>query len=243
MRVLIALPLLLASLAAFAAPSSPAPAKLDRAFELAGVHLLCEQSGTLLQRGAPEPYRKQLARIFAAEAVCADLAAAVAPRLEAAQLTEVEQALDSELARRFTAAEREVDDGLVDYRTQLADRPPRAERVELVHRLDRAARTTDLAALLRYEVGKTLALLSLRQRGERISEPALAQQTARQAEGIHASSAQAVESFMLYAYRQMPSEQVQAYAELYERPAVKRLLEASLEALPGVFAKRRALLE
>ncbi|BBT14092.1 hypothetical protein [Metapseudomonas otitidis] len=243
MRVLIALPLLLASAAAFAAPTPPAPAQLDRAFELAGVRLLCEQSGTLLQRGAPESYQKQLASAFAAEAVCADLAAAVAPRLEAAQLAEIEQALDSELARRFTAAEREVDDGLVDYRKQLADKPPRADRVELVHRLDRAARTTDLAALLRYEVGKTLALLSLRQRGERISEPALAQQTAQQAEGIHASSAQAVESFMLYAYRQMPSEQVQAYAELYERPAVKRLLDASLEALPGVFAKRRALLK
>ncbi|MDH0334575.1 hypothetical protein [Metapseudomonas otitidis] len=243
MRVLIALPLLLASAAAFAAPTPPAPAQLDRAFALAGVRLLCEQSGTLLQRGAPESYQKQLASAFAAEAVCADLAAAVAPRLEAAQLTEIEQALGSELARRFTAAEREVDDGLVDYRKQLADKPPRADRVELVHRLDRAARTTDLAALLRYEVGKTLALLSLRQRGERISESALAQQTAQQAEGIHASSAQAVESFMLYAYRQMPSEQVQAYAELYERPAVKRLLDASLEALPGVFAKRRALLK
>ncbi|MDV3444092.1 histidine kinase, partial [Pseudomonas otitidis] len=43
----------------------------------------------------------------------------------------------------------------------------------------------------------TLAVGLLRQRGERISEPALAQQTAQQAEGIHASSAQAVESFML----------------------------------------------
>ncbi|WP_165677238.1 hypothetical protein [Metapseudomonas otitidis] len=243
MRVLIALPLLLASAVAFAAPASPVPATLDRAFELVGVRLLCEQSGTLLQRGAPESYQQQLASAFAAEAVCADLAAAVAPRLEAAQLAEVEQALDSELARRFTAAEREVDDGLVDYRKQLADKPPRADRVELVHRLDRAARTTDLAALLRYEVGKTLALLSLHQRGERISEAALAQQTAQQAEGIHASSAQAVQSFMLYAYRQMPSEQVRAYAELYERPAVKRLLDASLEALPGVFAKRRALLK
>ncbi|OEC61568.1 hypothetical protein [Pseudomonas sp. ENNP23] len=243
MRVLIALPLLLASAVAFAAPASPWPATLDRAFELVGVRLLCEQSGTLLQRGAPESYQQQLASAFAAEAVCADLAAAVAPRLEAAQLAEVEQALDSELARRFTAAEREVDDGLVDYRKQLADKPPRADRVELVHRLDRAARTTDLAALLRYEVGKTLALLSLHQRGERISEAALAQQTAQQADGIRASSAQAVQSFMLYAYRQMPSEQVRAYAELYERPAVKRLLDASLEALPGVFAKRRALLK
>ena len=133
-------------------------------------------------------------------------------------------------------------EGLASYRTQLASKPPRADRLELVRRLDRAARTTDLAALLRYEVGKTLAMLTLRQRGEKIGEKALAEQTAKQAEGIRASSEQAVESFMLYAYRQMPSDDVRAYAELYERPAVKQLLELSLEALPGVFAKRRALL-
>lgn len=240
MRALLALPLLLGSLTAFAAPK---PDDLAKAFELAGVRLLCEQSGPLLQRGAPERYLKQLNKAFEADAMCRDLAAAVAPKVSAEQLAEVEAALDSPLAQRFTAAERDVGEGLASYRTQLASKPPRADRLELVRRLDRAARTTDLAALLRYEVGKTLAMLTLRQRGEKIGEKALAEQTAKQADGIRASSEQAVESFMLYAYRQMPSDDVRAYAELYERPAVKQLLELSLEALPGVFAKRRGLLK
>ncbi|QVM88561.1 hypothetical protein I0D68_08690 [Pseudomonas lalucatii] len=108
-----------------------------------------------------------------------------------------------------------------------------------MRRLDAAARTTELAALLRYEVGKTQALLALRARGETLDEQSLSRQTSAQAEALNQSSAAAVESFMLYAYRQIPSEQLAEYAALYEQPALRRLLDESLQALPRLFATRR----
>ncbi|MGH8353500.1 MAG: hypothetical protein ACRERY_08200 [Pseudomonas sp.] len=242
MRALLLLPLLFAAVAR-AEPA--APEALTAAFELAGIRLLCEQSAPLLQRGLPAEQQARLSRAFAADALCLDLAKRVAPELDAAQLQRVEALLDSPLARRFTAAERAVgaSDGLASYRAQLAERPPRAERLALVRRLDRAAHTTALSALLRYEVGKTQALLALRARGATLDEQALSRQTAAQAEALRLSSAQAVESFMLYAYRQLPSEQLAEYAALYEQAPVSTLLEASVQALPQVFAARRAALK
>ena len=44
---------------------------------------------------------------------------------------------------------------------------------------------------------------------------------------------------MLYAYRQLPSDQLAEYAALYEHPGVSRLLAASLEAVPRLFGERR----
>lgn len=127
-------------------------------------------------------------------------------------------------------------------RVQLAQRPPRKDRLALVRRLDAAAHTTTLAALLRYEVGKTQALLALKARGDTLDEQALSRQTASQAAALRASSAEAVESFMLFAYRQMPSAQLAEYAALYEQPMVKLLLERSVQVLPQLFAERRAAL-
>jgi len=243
MRALTLFSLLLAASLARAEPASPQAFRA--VFELAGIRLLCEQSAPLLQRGLPAEQQAQLGRAFAADALCLDLAIRIAPRLDAAQLQRVEAALDSPLARRFTAAERAVGEsaGLADYRAQLARHPPRQERLALVRRLDRAAHTTTLSALLRYEVGKTQALLALKARGETLDEQALSAQTAAQAQALRASSAQAVEAFMLYAYRQMPSAQLAEYAALYEQAPLSTLLEASLQALPEVFAARRAALQ
>lgn len=243
MRALTLFSLLFAASLARAEPASPEA--FHAAFELAGIRLLCEQSAPLLQRGLPAEQQAQLSQAFAADALCLDLARRIAPQLDAAQLQLVEAALDSPLARRFTAAERAVGEsaGLADYRAQLARQPPRRERLALVRRLDRAAHTTALSALLRYEVGKTQALLALRARGETLDEQALSAQTAAQAQALRASSAQAVESFMLYAYRQLPSAQLAEYAALYEQAPVSTLLEASVQALPEVFAARRATLK
>ncbi|WP_296218194.1 hypothetical protein [Pseudomonas sp. UBA2684] len=244
MRFSIVLPLFFAaSLAQAAPPKAEAFAPL---FELAGIRLLCEQSAPLLQRGLSAPQHAQLGKAFAADALCLDLAQQLAGTLDQAQLQQAQQLLDSPLARRFTAAERAVGaggaDGLAAYRAQLAERPPRQERLALVRRLDAAAHTTALAALLRYEVGKTQALLALKARGETLDEHALSSQTAAQAKALRLSSAEAVESFMLYAYRQMPSEQLAEYAALYEQAPVALLLESSVQALPQLFAERRALL-
>jgi hypothetical protein len=91
-------------------------------------------------------------------------------------------------------------------------------------------------------VGKTQALLALMARGESLDEQALSRQTANQAAALHTSSAEAVASFMLYAYRQMPSAQLAEYAALYEQPMLKLLLERCVQVLPQLFAERREML-
>lgn len=230
---------------AHAAP--PQPDAFAPVFELAGIRLLCDQSAPLAQRGMDESQHAALGRAFAADAMCLDLAKRLTGKLDQIQLNKAHELLDSPLARRFTEAERAVGEtgaeGLAAYRAQLAERPPREDRLALVRRLDAAAHTTVLATLLRYEIGKTQALLTLRARGESIDEETLSRQTQVQADALRVSSAQAVESFMLYAYRQMPSEQLAAYAELYEQIPVTLLLESSAEVLPGIFAERRAALK
>jgi hypothetical protein len=235
------LPLLL--LAAITVRAEPASAKtLLPLFELAGIHLLCEQTVPMLQRGQGEAEQKRLAQLFAGETFCLDLARRVGKRFDDVQGEQVRERLDSPLAQRFTAAERAVGEqpeGLAEYRQRLQEQPPRGVRLELIKRLDAAARTTELASLLRYEVGKTQALLALRARGETLSEAELQAQTQKQAEAIRQSSEQAVESFMFYAYRQMPSDQLADYAALYEHPSVSQLLAISLEVVPQLFAERR----
>lgn len=240
MRVLLLPLLLLAAASVRAEPASPQA--LLPVFELAGIHLLCEQSAALLQRGQDAGERQRLGQLFASETLCLDLARRVSAQFDSAQLAQARERLDSPLARRFTAAERMVGEqpqGLLDYRQRLAEQPPRGVRLQLVKRLDAAAHTSALASLLRYEVGKTQALLALKARGENLDEAELQAQTQMQAEAIRQSSAQAVESFMLYAYRQIPSEQLADYAALYEHASVSRLLAASLEAVPQLFGERR----
>ena len=222
----------------------PKPAAFNQAFELAGIRMLCEQSEPLLLRGLSREQQAGVGKAFAADALCRDLARRLAPSVQAAELRQAEALLGSPLALRFTQAERAVGEtgteDLANYRAQLGKRAPRADRLALVRRLDRAAHTSALASTLRYEVGKTQALLALKARGESLDEQALSAQTEAQAKALDAQSAQAVESFMLFAYRQMPSEQLAEYAALYEQAPVKRLLETSAQALPEVFAARRA---
>lgn len=222
-----------------------AAATLERVLELAGVQLLCEQTLPLLQRGMSDEQQKTLAELFQPEPLCADLAKQVAPKLKPQQLDAALKLLDSPLANHFTEAERAVpkDGGLAAYRLQLQERPPLQARLDLVRRLDQAAHTTELATLLRYEVGKTQALLALRARGDDLDEKALAEQTAAQLKPLRASSASGVEAFMLYAYRSTPSAQLGEYAALYEQPPLRALLEASAQALPEIFATRRAKLK
>ncbi|GIZ13716.1 hypothetical protein [Pseudomonas sp. NCCP-436] len=218
------------------------PQALLPLFELAGVYLLCEQSLPLLQRGLETVEQQQLAPLFVPEELCLDLARRVSGSVDSAAVEQVHSLLDSPLARRFTAAERAVGEdprGLSEYRQRLSQQPPRGVRLELVRRLDAAALTTELASLLRYEVGKTQALLVLLAQGEDLDEAELQTRTQEQARALRESSAQGVESFMLYAYRQMPSDQLTEYAALYEHPSVSQLLGASLEAVPLLFGERR----
>jgi len=225
------------------------PAKVEAfvpVFELAGIRLLCEQSAPLLTRGLSEQQQAQLGAAFAADELCLDLARQLAGTFDQAQLQQIQGVLGGPVAQRFSEAERSVgEDGgeaLASYRAQLAQRPPREDRLALVRRLDGAAHTSTLAGLLRYEVGKTQALLALMARGESLDEQALSRQTASQAAALHTSSAEAVASFMLYAYRQMPSAQLAEYAALYEQPMLKLLLERCVQVLPQLFAERREML-
>lgn len=230
----------------FAHAAAPKAEAFTPVFELAGIRLLCEQSAPLVQRGLSDAQQVSLGQVFAADALCLDLAKRLTTQLDQAQVAKVQSLLDSPLAQQFTAVERRVGEsgaeGLAAYRKQLLEHPPREDRLQLVRRLDAAAHTTTLATVLRYEAGKTQALLALQARGESIDETALNTQTQAQEQALRASSAEAVESFMLYAYRQMPSEQVAEYAALYEHDAVARLLNGSVAALPALFAARRAQL-
>jgi len=244
MRLLLISLLLSSSFVHAAAPKAEAFAPL---FELAGIRLLCEQSAPLVQRGLTETQQAQLAKVFAADELCLDLAKRLTEKLDQAQLQQAQSLLESPLAQDFTVVERSVGESgaenLAAYRKQLAERPPREERLALVRRLDAAAHTTSLATLLRYEAGKTQAFLALQDRGESIDEKALSTQTKAQEDALRASSAEAVASFMLYAYRQMPSEKLAEYAALYEQPAVAQLLDSSVQVLPDLFAARRAQLK
>lgn len=243
MRLLTFLSLLLVLISpAYAAPVDPT---LKRVLELAGVQLLCEQTAPLLVRGMPAEQHKRLAKQFAADLLCADLAKRLTPALPKAQLEAALKLLDSPLAKHFTEAEHAVgeDGGLAAYRAQLAERAPRKERLALVQRLDKAAHTTELATLLRYEVGKTQALQAVRARGKNLDEKTLSEQTAAQVAPLRASSASGVEAFMLYAYRQMPSDKLAEYAALYEQEPARAVLDAVTKQLPKVFAARRAALK
>lgn len=246
MRIPLVLSLVLLTATAHAEPSKPAA--FEHVFDLAGIRLICEQSGPLVQRGLADAQQKKVEKAFSADAICTDLAKRLALKVTAKQVEQATLALDSPLAQRFTVAERAVGEGdggtgLATYREQLSSKPPRADRVALVQRLDMAAHTTDLATLLRYEVGKTQALLALRAKGQNISEAKLGSETAKQVEPLRVSSAQAVQSFMLYAYRQMPSGELADYAALYEQEPVSQLLAAVVKELPAVFAARRAALK
>lgn len=245
MRVLLlALTLLGAPWLALAAPAKPE--SLAPLFELAGVRLLCEQSAPLIQRGLPPEQQKQVATAFAADALCRSLARRVALQLSAEEVAQARALLAGELAGRFTEAERAVGEdaeGLASYAKQLAERPPLAARIELVRELDRQAHTSELAARLRYEAGKTQAWLAVKARGEQIDEKTLNAQTQEQRKSLRRSSRQNVETFMLYAYRRMPSEELQQYVELYRQPALQKLLAESLKQLPRVFAAQRRQLK
>lgn len=244
MRVWIASLLLATTSQAFAA--APEPAAFAAVFELSGVRLLCDQALPLLQRGLSEQQQAQVNQRFSADGLCDDLAKRLATRIDPAQLEQARLLLDSPLAHHFTDAERAVAENgateLAEYRAQLAERPARQSRVDLVHRLDVAANTTNMATLLRYESGKTQALIAVKARGERLDEQSLSDKTAEQERALRESSKQAVESFMLFAYRRIPSEQIAEYAALYEQPAVKQLLENTLQVVPELFAERRAQL-
>lgn len=198
------------------------PAKAEAfvpVFELAGIRLLCEQSAPLLTRGLSEQQQAQLGAAFAADELCLDLARQLAGTFDQAHLQQIQSVLGGPVAQRFSEAERSVGEGggeaLASYRAQLAQRPPREDR---------------------------LALLALMARGESLDEQALSRQTASQAAALHTSSAEAVASFMLYAYRQMPSAQLAEYAALYEQPMLKLLLERCVQVLPQLFAERREML-
>ncbi len=246
MRSSFVLPLMLLATVAQAEPSKPAA--FERVFELAGIRLLCEQSGPLVTRGLPEEKQPPVAEAFDADSFCIDLASRLAPAFTAEQVEQATKVLESPLAQRFTVAERAVGEGdggaaLATYREQVRSKPPRAARVELVRRLDAAAHTTELSTLLRYEVGKTQALLALREKKQNLTEAELAKQTEQQLTPLRMSSAEAVETFMLYAYRQMPSGELADYAALYEQRPVNELLAAAVKELPAVFAARRAVLK
>lgn len=235
--------LLLLTSSAWAA--EPQPEDFTSVFDLAGISLLCEQSAPMVQHDLTDEQKDNVASVFSAQDVCLDLASRLAKTVDQSQLQQAEQLLSGELAGEFSAAERGVGESLDElsaYRTKLGEQVPRSDRVELVKRLDGAARTTELATLLRYEAGKTRVFLTMKARGVVVEEKELAERTKAQEAELHKTSAQSVESFMLFAYRRKPSDKLAQYVELYEQPSVEAILQGVVTLLPQLFAERRAKL-
>jgi len=222
-----------------------ADAALQRVFDLTRVQLNCEQVAPLLQQGMNAEQQNALGAAFAAGPFCEDLLERTSARLEPGQSEAAVKLLESPLVEHFAAAERAVgfDGDLVTYAQQLKERPPLGQRIDLVRRLDKAAYFSELLALLHYEAGKTRALVSLRATGGDLDEKALTEQSAGQLPQLQTSSLAFVEPVMLYAYRRTPSDQLAEYAALYEQPALHAVRRAIIEALPEVFAARRAQLK
>lgn len=242
------------SLNVFSTEQPAASSTVNRAFELAGIHLLCEQAAPLLRRGLPEAlsqqYQASLNQQFAARELCASLARDVQLSLNEEQLAKVTVLLDNPIAATMTEQERlatgpgpEGSLGLAAYRSKVLEQTPRGPRVDLVERLDSAAQTSALTSRLRYEVGKTQALLNLKAQGAELSEEELSRQTAEQGRKLDEISREQVKIFLLYAYRRVPSETLQTYVELYEQPPVKALMRTVKDSLSHVFAERRAQLK
>lgn len=226
--------------------AAPLPSAVQPLLELSGVNLTCQQADALLKRGIDTKQQQRLAARFAPAEFCQALASEVAKGLTTEQLQAAQEALSSERAKRFTALERAVGENnqaLIDYGQKLKQQPPRADRLELIRQLDQAAHTSELATLLRYEVGKTQAFLGVLARGQRIDERSLAEQTAAQRDKLASGSREAVEAFMLYAYRTQPGDEISAYRDLYLSAPVKAFYAQVLKALPALFAERRAQLK
>ena len=210
--------------------------------EHVGVKLLCEQSSPLLLRGQPDVLQSKLAVLFDSQTMCQELAEQVATALTVEQTQQAQELLQGEITQQFSAAERAVGEQpekLGAYRERLREQAPRGERVGLIKRLDDAAHTTELASMLRYELGKTQALIALLRQGQNLDEAELTARTQTQHDAIRQSSADAVSTFMLFAYRQIPSEQLEAYVNVYEAPSIKQLLKSGVDTIPLLFADRR----
>ncbi len=228
------------------AADAPGP-NVQRALQLVGVGLLCEQTAPLLAKDLDSAALPELTKLFAAKALCEQFAVQVQAAVPAETIDQAVVLLQSPMAQHFTELERavgkETNGGFGAYSKQLTEKPARGARLELMQRLDTAAHASLLAALVRYEVGKTQAWITLKDAGQQLDEQTLSEQTQAQAAQLQKNVSAVVTDYMLYAYRQTPSDQVLAYTELYEQAPLQALLNASQAAIIKVFAERRAQLK
>ncbi|RRJ82518.1 hypothetical protein [Aestuariirhabdus litorea] len=161
-------------------------------------------------------------------------------------LQQMNSALSSPLANAMNEKEKQAGsaDGrqrLNEYREKVKLNPPRGVRVELVQRLDKASRTSDISVLLRTELMRSIQqaadLLTQRPAGSREEEGARDQQLHEQ---LEARTRQQVESFFLYAYRQVPTRQLEQYVQLYEAEPTQWFVEQCIAAIKAFFKTQRA---
>lgn len=216
---------------------------MQSVLQLSGVGLLCEQAQPLLEQGLPEAARESLGKAFSAQVFCQRLGDKLQMRLSSAQLRQAQRELQASWVQRFTVLEQQVgqeSEGLKSYRAQVAERPVRGERVELLKQLDKAAQTSELAYVMRYEIGKTQLQLALQQQSKLADEQQLIEHTQDLQAKLRQASEQGVQSFMLYAYRRVPSSELQPYVQLHQAGATGVVLKAVVDTLPGLFAEQRA---
>ncbi|MCL6414315.1 hypothetical protein MIB92_01510 [Aestuariirhabdus sp. Z084] len=160
-------------------------------------------------------------------------------------LQQMNSALNSPLAKAMNEKEKQVSsaDGrqrLAEYREKVKLNPPRGVRVELLRRLDAASRTSEISVLLREELNTSIVHASKVLTGVSTGaeDSAVNLNTPAQKKML-ATSGQQVHSFFLYAYRQVPTPQLEKYVQLYEADATRWFVDQCVTAVKDFFSKQR----
>ena len=180
-------------------------------------------------------------QIFGGERVRRQLATELAGKLTKAQVAELMIWYDSEVGRRISAAESAAGspDALEAMGAMAGTLMQDPTRVVLMQQIEAAAHVTDTSMEVMQKV--QLALLvgtssTLDPEGRLDLEDAAALIT-EQTEGYREQVAQLSVLSLLYAYRDVPEADLQAYKAFLEQPAAMRFHVATNAALGDVLAK------
>ncbi len=124
------------------------------------------------------------------------------------------------------------------FRQQQALQPVAAERIDLMKRIDRALKTSAVAALLQTELETTAVLLSAAMTDQ--PRPEVDTASIRQHQRQQYMAALVVE-LHLYSYRFMKDDELQAYVVLLEQPTLQASVALSYQALQRSLQAGRAM--
>ena len=211
-------------------------------WEQAGLRPLCAEVKPLLAHGLAEP--QALVEQFPDD-LCKAFSVRLAHKLPATVLNEAFRLLQRPELTRLGQAELQASlasENLAHYRKMLQQKPVKAERLALIRRLNQASYSAQLAYQLRYEVGQTQVFWLLLNQHQAPTDKALEAMTHAPSIALKKVSDEGVESFMLYAYRMIESEQLTQAIAVYQSDEVAALLAAANDVISEYFSERRVAL-